>query len=85
VVPSTKKDQPAKTPSAWPHKEYALWLHKDDEALVNALLSHIDECTGDNGSFKDVTWNAIAEEVEAVQDKGGIKTAQVCKTRLNMV
>ena len=66
-------------------KEYTSWTFKDDEELINALYSHLDERTGDNGSFKDGTWNAVAAQVDAICDKGGKKSAQVCKTRLNSV
>ncbi|KAF8803198.1 hypothetical protein BYT27DRAFT_7171949 [Phlegmacium glaucopus] len=64
------------------HQEKASWNEKEVEALVNYLWEHRAE-SGDGGTFKDVTFNAIPGCIADLLTSGPAKTAKQCKTKYN--
>ncbi|KAF8811320.1 hypothetical protein BYT27DRAFT_7090095, partial [Phlegmacium glaucopus] len=66
------------------HQEKASWNEKEVEALVNYLWEHRAE-SGDGGTFKDMTFNAIPGCIADLLTSGPAKTAKQCKTKYNLL
>jgi hypothetical protein len=58
----------------------ANWNTAEVDAFVDFLWVHRAEA-GDGGSFKDTTFNAVAEHIADLWVTGPIKTAKRCKTK----
>jgi hypothetical protein len=60
-------------------KECAYWTMEDESTLLLFLIDHKTE--GDSGGFKKTTWNAAAIDVNKMVSRGGMKTAEACKSK----
>ena len=64
-------------------KERAHWTTEDESTLLLFLIDH--KAKGDSGGFKKTTWNAAATEVNKKVSRGGMKTADACKSKFRVV
>lgn len=58
----------------------AVWTEDDEDKLI-AFLNSQKEKRGDGGNFKPSTWTAAAAHMQPITTKGGVKTADACKTK----
>jgi hypothetical protein len=58
----------------------AHWVSSDEAALIDFLVARKEQ-VGDGFNFKNVTWTAAAAHMVAYTEKGGPKTAAVCKNK----
>jgi len=56
------------------------WSQQDETELINFLIEHKGEL-GEISSFKQSTWNAVAQHLDKVRVKGDPKTAKSCSVK----
>ena len=56
------------------------WFQQDETELINFLIEHKGEL-GETSSFKQSTWNAVAQHLDKIHVKGGPKTAKLCSVK----
>ena len=62
----------------------ALWTTTDEDELITFLVEH-KAAAGDGGNFKKTTWTAASEHLKQFTMKGGVKTAEACKSKWSRV
>lgn len=62
----------------------AIWTIEDETALIDFLAERKAEA-GDGANFKGAVWGAAAQEMAKHTTKGGVKTADACKTKWGRV
>ena len=60
----------------------AQWTTEDESTLLLFLIDHKAE--GVSGAFKTTTWDAAAIEVNKKVSRGGMKTAESCKSKFKV-
>jgi hypothetical protein len=64
----------------------AFWTEDDEDGFVAFLGDEkIQGKRGDGGSFKPAVWTAAAEHMKQFTTKGGVKTADACKSKWTRV
>jgi hypothetical protein len=61
-------------------QDKAVWNDAETSALVDFFWTHRAE-SGDGGTFKDASYNAVAEHIAPHWTSGPIKNAKRCKTK----